>query len=80
MQRARNRRGRKRQHVNVAAQAFERLFLVHAKMLFLVDDQQAEIFEVDALLQHGMGADDDIHLAVVDVGNGFLRLLRRHHA
>ena len=43
LQRARDRRGRKRQHVHVGAQVLQALFVLHAEMLLLVDDHQAEI-------------------------------------
>ena len=60
-QRARYGRGRHGQHVHVRAQLLYRFFVSDAEPLFLVDDQQPEVLELDVLRQQLMGADDDIH-------------------
>ena len=63
LQRARDGRGRKRQHMHLGTQLFEPLFMGHAKLLFLINHDQAQIGEAHILGQHRMGADDDIDLA-----------------
>jgi hypothetical protein len=62
LQRARDRRGGQRQHVHVRAQLLQPFLVADAEALFLVDDQQAEVLEPDALGQQRVGADDDIDL------------------
>ena len=47
LQRARDRRRAQRQHMDLGAELFEPLLVADAKMLLLVDDQQAEVAEFD---------------------------------
>ena len=50
-----------------SARSCFQLFLVRdAEMLLLVDDDEAEILELDGLAEQRMGADDDIDGAVGD--------------
>ena len=60
IQRARYRRCRERQHVHAAAELLYVLLVADAEALLLVDDEQAEIFELNILLQKPVGADDKI--------------------
>ena len=46
----------------------EGVALLDAEAVLLVDDDEAEVGEVDALLQEGVGADDDAGAAVGDLG------------
>ena len=46
------------------AQLLQPFLVADAKMLLLVDDQQAEIPELDRLAEQRMGADHDIDIAV----------------
>jgi hypothetical protein len=46
-QRARDRRGGQRQHVDLGAQGLHRLLVAHAEAVLLVDDQQAQALELD---------------------------------
>ena len=64
LQRARDRRRGQRQHMHVLAQLLQPLLVLHAEMLLLVDDQEAEIGELDGLAEQRMGADDDVDVAV----------------
>ena len=66
LQRARDRRGAQRQHMHLGAQLLQPLLVRNAEMLLLVDDQQAEIPELDRLAEQRMGADDDVDRAVGD--------------
>ena len=63
MQRARNRRGGQRQHVDVRAHLFQALFVRDAEALLFVDDQQAEIVKLYVFRKQPVRADDDVHLA-----------------
>ena len=63
-QRARDRRGGQRQHIHFGAQRFQSFLLLHAEAVLLVDDDQAEVVELHALLDQLVRADDDVELAV----------------
>ena len=63
-ERARNRRRRQRQHIDLGAQGFQRFLLPHAETVFLVDDHQAQARELDVIRQQFVGADHDIERAV----------------
>ena len=60
--------------VDEGAEAFEALFVGDAEALLLVDDEQAEILEGDVLGEEGVGADEDVHLALGGGGAGLLAL------
>ena len=60
LQRARDRRRGQRQHVDLGAHLLELFFVGDAEMLLLVDDDEAEVLELDGLAKKRMGADDDI--------------------
>ena len=79
-QRARDRRGGQRQHVDLGAQRLQRFLLAHAEAVFLVDDDQAEALELDVLLQQLVRADDDVDLAFGQRLHVLRLLLRRAKA
>src|SRR5215831_1714744 len=54
--------------------------MAHAEALLLVDNQQAEIGELDVLRQNAMRADEHIDLSRFDLLQNFLLLLRRPEA
>ena len=60
VERARDRRGRQRQHVDRGLERLELLLLGDAEALLLVDDEQAEVAERDVLGEQAVGADDDV--------------------
>jgi hypothetical protein len=64
LQRARDRRGRKRQDMHVRAHLLQAFLVADAEALFLVDHKKAQVLEPDALGQQRMGADDDVDGAV----------------
>ena len=66
LQGARDRRRGQRQHMHLGAQLLELLLVRDAEMLLLVDDQQAEILELDRLAEQRVGADHDVDRAVGD--------------
>ena len=67
VQRARDGRGREREHVDRAAHLLDVLLVRHAEALLLVDDEQAEVLEHNILLQQLMRADHEIALAAAHV-------------
>ena len=46
--------------MHILAQLLQPLLVLDAEMLLLVDDEQAEIGELDVLAEQRMGADDDV--------------------
>ena len=64
VQRARNGRGRHRQHVHRLPQLLEPFLVLDAEALLLVDDDQAEILELHVAADEPMRADDDVDLAL----------------
>ena len=64
MQGARDRRRGQRQHMHLGAQLLELLLVGDAEMLLLVDDDEAEVLELDGLAEERVGADDDVDVAV----------------
>ena len=63
VQRARDRRGGEREHVDREPQRLEPLLVLHAEAVLLVHDQQPEVLEDDVLREQPVGADDDVDLA-----------------
>ena len=47
--------------------SLKRLLMCHAEPLLLVDDGKAQILELHILLDHPVGADDDVHQTPADV-------------
>ena len=65
-QRARNRRRGQRQHVDFRAHSLELLLLAHAEAVFFVDDDQAEVLELDVLADQLVRADGNVDAAFVE--------------
>ncbi len=81
VQRARDRRSRQGQHVDAGRELAYLVLLLDAEALLLIDDEQAEILEFHAaLIQYGMGADEDVDLAARDLGERLALLLGRAEA
>jgi hypothetical protein len=76
LQRARDRGGRHGEHVDVEAHLLQRLLVLDAEALLLVDDHQAEVLELDLLGEQTVRADDDVDLAVGQAVDDLLRLGR----
>ena len=57
LQGARDRRRGQRQHMHLGAQLLEPLLVGDAEMLLLVDDDEAEVLELDGLAEQRVGAD-----------------------
>ena len=82
LQRARDGRGRQAQHVHVGAQGFERLLVLDAETLLLVDDHQPQILELDLRIEQLVRADHNVDLAGSKGGDGsfdFLGFLETAH-
>ena len=80
MQRPRDRRRGQRQHVHHRPQAFQPFLVLDAEPLFLVDDDQAQVFEPHVFRDEPVRADDDVHPAGDDPLQGPLLLRRRLEA
>ena len=80
VQRARNRRGTERQHVDRRPNRLQPLFDFDAEPLFFVDDQQSQVVEFDVLGRQAMGADDDIDAAGLQGFDRLALFLRRAEA
>ena len=61
--------GGQRQHIHIFLHLFNLFFLFDAETLFFVDDEQSQVFVLDALGKYLVGADDNVH------GSFFQRLL-----
>ena len=75
MQRARDRGGAHAERVDGETQLAELFLLLHAELLFLVDDEQAQILELVLGREQRVRADDDVDLALAHALEDFLLLL-----
>ncbi len=66
VQRARDRRRRQREHVELRAQLLQALLLHDSEAVLLVDDEEPEAFEAHVALEQAMRADDDVDLAALE--------------
>ena len=69
-QRARNRRGGQGQHIDLGAEGLHGLLVAHAKSVFFVDDQEAQVLELDRLAEQLVGAHHDVHRAIGQAFDG----------
>ena len=72
MQRTRNGRGAQHEDVDLAAHLFDPLFMRDPKAVFLIHHEQSEGFKAHILLQQAVGANDNIHGALAQSGQGVL--------
>ena len=63
IKRARNRRRRKREHIDEFEKLLELFFMQNAEALFFVDDDQTQILENDIAGNEPMRADDNVDAA-----------------
>ncbi len=63
VQRARDGRGGHGEHVDLGAHLLQALFVADAEALLFVDDEQAEVLELEVLREDAVGADEDVDLA-----------------
>ena len=66
LQRARDRRGAHRDHVDPQLQLAQQLLLLDAEALLLVDDQQPEVLGAHVARQQPVGPDQDVDLAAAN--------------
>ena len=64
LERARDRRGGQRQHVDLQPQLAHQLLLLHAEALLLVHDQQPELLRAHVAREQPVRADEDVDLAL----------------
>ena len=76
MQRARDGRGRHGEHVDLLAHLLDAFLVAHAEALFLVDDEQAEVGELEIFRENAVGADEDVDFAGFGFLQNFFLLLR----
>ena len=76
MQGARDGRGRHGEHVDLLAHLLDALFVADAEALFFVDDEQAEVGELDVFREDAVGADEDVDFAGFGFLQDFFLLLR----
>src|SRR5205085_8875960 len=74
IKRARNWRGRKREHVDQLEKLLEFFFVQNAKALLFVDHNQAEIFEDDVAGDEAMRADHDLDATLANKFENFALL------
>ena len=77
LQRTRDGRGREGQGVDVGPDGFELVFDRHTELLLFVNDQQAEVFEFNALSDERVCADQNIDLSALQFLEGFGELFAR---
>ena len=73
LQGARDRGRRHREHVDVRAQRLERLLVLDAEALLLVDDDEPEVLESHLSAEQPVGADDEVEGARREILLGLLR-------
>ncbi len=74
LERAGDRCGRQRQHVDVRLELLHLLLVLHTEPLLLVDDEQAEILERDVGGEQAVRADHAIDLTRAEILHDLLRL------
>ena len=67
IQRSRNRRRGQGQDIDVGAHCLNALFVAYAKAVLFIDNQQAEIAQLNVRLQQLMGADKNIDFPLRDL-------------
>ena len=67
IQRTRNRRGGQGQDIDVGAHRLDALFMAHAEAVLFINNQQAEIAQLNVRLQQFMGADKNIDFPFRDL-------------
>ena len=80
VQRARDRRSRQREDVDVRAELLQPLLVTHAEPVFFVDDDDAEVAELHILLEHAVRPDHDVDLARAECVHDAALLSRRAEA
>ena len=76
MQRARDRRGREREHVHLEPELAQELLLGDAEALLLVHDHEPELLRDDVAGEDAVRADEDVHLALAVGGEHLLHVGR----
>ena len=74
MERARDRRGGEREHVELEPERADQLLLRDAEALLLVEDHEPELLRDHVAAEDAVRADEDVHLARGEVAQHLLRL------
>ena len=80
MQRARDRRRRHRERVDLEPQLAQQLLLAHAEALLLVDDDQPELLRDDVAREQAVRADQHLDLALAELAQRLLDVAGLAHA
>ena len=64
--------------MDVCAQLLKPFLVLHAEFLFLVDDKQPKVLELDRFCQQRMGTDYDVHGPFGQPLTGEVRIPRGH--
>nr|GFD18469.1 hypothetical protein [Tanacetum cinerariifolium] len=56
--------------LHIVVQRLELFFLTDTEAVFFVDDHQPQVLDLDVVLQQLVGADDDVDLALGEIGHG----------
>ena len=80
VQRARDGRGGHGEDVDFAAHLLEAFFVADAEALLFVDDEEAEVVELDVFREQAVRADEDVDAAVLDLLEDELLLFGRAEA
>lgn len=73
-------RGRHREHVHRLFHVLDAFLVAHAEALLLIDDEQAQVFELHIFGQQPVRADDDVDFAVLEPAQRLLLFLGRAEA
>src|SRR4030095_3820434 len=76
MQGAWDRRRRQTDHIDELAQLFQSLLVDDTEAMLFIDDDQAQIFKLDILLEQTMSSDQDVHGTPRGLLEDFRDLLR----
>ncbi len=77
MQGSGNGSGRQSQHIHIFLQLLDLFLVGHPEALLLVDDQKPQILELYVLRQNPVGADNDVHLPLLQIRQRLFDLPRR---
>ena len=70
------RRRRHRERIDIGLQLAQLLLRRHSELLFLVDDEQSEVLPLHLLAYELVGAYENVHLSLLQIGEYLLCLLR----
>ena len=76
MQRSRDRRRGQSENIYLRSEVLEVLLMGDSEALLFIDDEEAELREIDILREQAMGADEDVDPPLARVFDGLPRISR----